>query len=97
MGIVVELMITFKRNPQAHTMQKPRHILNGNLEKKPFTIKVFGNADKTDGFIYYSFEFDEGTTLVISKFDGDQWKLANTISPDSLANALGKLLEQQDR
>ncbi len=55
------------------------------------TIKIEGKLDKTDGFTYYTFHFDPDTFIVISKFDSDQWKIANMTS-DALADKLGSMI-----
>lgn len=56
-----------------------------------YPVTIYSNFDKTDGFSYYTFDFGL-TQIVISKFDGEEWKIANHILDQDLAGLLGKLL-----
>lgn len=62
-------------------------------------LKIKYNVDKADGFYYHTCQIDDDTSFVISKFDGDKWRLANVLSGDKklkikeeeLADKLGEL------
>ncbi|HCR76513.1 MAG TPA: hypothetical protein DIW37_08950 [Chryseobacterium sp.] len=76
-------------------MQKPDKIIDLIFNNRAYKVEITGNVDKSDGFIYYTFKFDEESFIVISKFDGDQWKIAN-MTNDSIAEKLGKWIEALD-
>lgn len=72
-----------------------------DLYDKEHELKVKYNVDKADGFYFQTYQVSDGSSFVISKFDGDRWILANTlkkdetlmINEDELANKLGELGE----
>lgn len=73
-------------------MQKPLTTLNFKHAKENFKVPVYLNVDKIEDFYFYTFEISPGNKIVISKFDGDQWKIANTIINNDLAEVLGSLI-----
>lgn len=74
-------------------MQNSTTTLEVTFNNKIYYIEVCGNVDKCTGFIYYTFEFDENNKIVISKFGGEEWKIANIISDDKIASVLGCILD----
>jgi len=80
----------FKRK----NMQEPLTTIDINFNNIISTVKVYGNVDKIEGYCYYSFEFNENNKIVISKFDGIEWKIANKILNDDLAVLLGEIIDK---
>lgn len=74
-------------------MQKPDKIINLNFNNTEYNIEVTGNVDKIEGFIYYTFKFDEDSSITISKFDGEKWKLINMADNNFFAEKLGKIID----
>lgn len=74
-------------------MQKPDKIINLNFNNTEYNIEVTGNVDKIEGFIYYTFKFDEDNSITISKFDGEKWKLINMADNNFFAEKLGKIID----
>jgi len=74
-------------------MQEPAFITNITIGDETHEIKVYGNVDKTNDFYYYTFRFNDGNMIVLSKFDGAEWKIANTIMNNDVAGLLGKLID----
>lgn len=74
-------------------MQEPMAIVNLEFDNQKHPIKVYGNVDRIDGFYYYTFELNAHNSIVLSKFDGTDWKIANQIMNDDLANLLGKIID----
>ena len=75
-------------------MQEPLTTIDINFNNIISTVKVYGNVDKIEGYCYYSFEFNENNKIVISKFDGIEWKIANKILNDDLAVLLGEIIDK---
>ncbi len=71
-----------------------KKIIKCNFDNTKYEIEVLGNVDKIDGFIYYTFKFDEDNFIVISKFDGEEWKIAN-MTKNNIAKKLGKIIDSQ--
>ncbi|CAM4122456.1 Phage protein [Flavobacterium branchiophilum] len=67
-------------------------VINCNFDNTEYKIEVVGNVDKIEGFIYYTFKFDEDNFIVISKFDGEKWKIAS-MTQNSIAEKLGRVIE----
>ncbi|RZJ69031.1 MAG: hypothetical protein EOO45_14045 [Flavobacterium sp.] len=75
--------------------QEPSFITSLTIGEETHEIKVYGNVDKSDGIIYYTFALNDNNMIVLSKFDGDEWRVANTIRTNNdLAVILGKLLDK---
>ena len=75
-------------------MQEPLTTIDINFNNIISSVKVYGNVDKIEGYCYYSFEFNENNKIVISKFDGIEWKIANKILNDDLAVLLGEIIDK---
>lgn len=67
-------------------------VINCNFDNTEYKIEVVGNVDKIEGFIYYTFKFDEDNFIVISKFDGEKWNIAS-MTQNTIAEKLGKVIE----
>ncbi|MFP9115855.1 hypothetical protein ACLI1A_18085 [Flavobacterium sp. RHBU_3] len=69
-------------------------IING----EPHELKIYGTVDKSSDFHYYTFALKDQNRIVISKLDGNQWKLTNSFSEhnDDIAAILGKIVESYD-
>ena len=67
-------------------------VINCNFDNTEYKIEVVGNVDKIEGFIYYTFKFDEDNFIVISKFDDEKWKIAS-MTQNSIAEKLGRVIE----
>lgn len=65
-----------------------------NFNRTEYSVEVTGNVDKTDGFIYYTFEFDGEHSVTISKFDGEKWKMVHMTDQHFFAEKLGVLLDE---
>jgi hypothetical protein len=74
--------------------QEPSFITSLTIGEETHEIKVYGNVDKSDDMIYYTFTLNDENMIVLSKFDGDEWRVANTIRKNNdLAAILGKLID----
>jgi len=69
-----------------------KKIINCNFDDTEYKIEVVGNVDKIEGFIYYTFKLDKDNFIVISKFDGEKWKIAN-MTQNNIAEKLGKIID----
>lgn len=67
-------------------------IINCNFDNIEYEIQITGNIDKSTDFTYYTFYFDKNSFIVISKFDGEKWKIAN-MSSDQIAEKLGNVID----
>ena len=67
-------------------------VINCNFDNTEYKIEVVGNVDKIEGFIYYTFKFDEDNFIVISKFDDEKWKIAS-MTQNSIAEKSGRVIE----
>ncbi|WP_165602526.1 hypothetical protein [Chryseobacterium arthrosphaerae] len=52
-------------------MEKP-DIINLTFNNTEYSIEIIGNADKIDGFYYYTFKFDDNHFITISKYDDEK-------------------------
>lgn len=79
-------------------IQKPSFVTSLTIGKETHEIKVYGDVDKTTDFIYYTFALNDENMIVLSKFDGDEWRVANTIRMNNdLANLLGKIIDSNNK
>lgn len=70
-----------------------------DLYDKEHELKIKYNVDKADGFYYQTHVVNDDTSFVISKFDGEKWRMVNVLSEDKrlsikedeLADRLGDL------
>ena len=69
--------------------------LNLNFNNEDFEIQVFDRVDKILGFFFYTFKFDENNFIIISKFDGKEWKNAGERFSNDLARELGKIIDEE--
>lgn len=60
--------------------QEPLFLTPITIGEETYEVKVYGNVDKTTNFIYYTFVLNDDKSIVLSKFDGDEWLLANAIN-----------------
>ncbi len=75
--------------------QEPSFITSLIIGEQTHEIKVYGNVDKTTDFHYYTFALNDENMIVLSKFDGDEWRVANAIRRNNdLAGLLGKLVDK---
>ena len=74
-------------------MAVPYKTLSLNYNGQTLSVNIYLDLDKIEGFTYYTFEFDENIRVVLSKFDGQEWRIANTILSKHLIEMLGKLLD----
>jgi hypothetical protein len=75
--------------------QEPSFTTSITIGDETHEIKVYGNVDKSDDMIYYTFALNDDNMIVLSKFDGDEWRVANTIRMNNdLAGLLGKLIDK---
>lgn len=74
-------------------MKQPLTIFKISIDNETYDIKVYGNVDKCTDFIYYTFEFNNENKIVISKFDGNEWKISNQLSNNKLAILLGRIID----
>lgn len=70
-----------------------KEIINLNFNNTEYEVEVTGNADKIEGFIYYSLKFDEENSILISKYDGEKWRMVNMKDNDFFAQKLGDIIE----
>ncbi len=69
-----------------------KEVIKCNFDNTEYEIEVVGNVDKIEGFIYYTFKFDKDIQIVISKFDSEEWKIAN-MPENNIAKKLGKIID----
>lgn len=74
-------------------MQEPLTVVNITINNEIHSVKVYGNVDKIDMFYYYTFVFNDGNNVVLSKFDGTEWKIANSTMNNHLVDLLGKIID----
>ncbi|MCW4468127.1 hypothetical protein OGH69_04045 [Flavobacterium sp. MFBS3-15] len=78
--------------------QEPAFVTSLTIGGETHEIKVYGNVDKTTNFIYYTFEFNDDNGIVLSKYDGTEWKVDNAGGANRfIANLLGKLIDNNTR
>lgn len=70
-----------------------KEIINLNFNNIEYEVEVTGNVDKIEGFIYYSLKFDEENSILISKYDGEKWRMVNMKDNDFFAQKLGEIIE----
>lgn len=70
-----------------------KEIINFNFNDKEYNIEVTGNVDKIEGFIYYTLKFDEENSILISKYDGEKWRMVNMKNNDFFAQKLGEIID----
>jgi len=73
-------------------MKKPDKIINLNFNNTEYNVEVTVNLDKIEGFLYYTFKFDEDHSITISQFDGEKWEIAS-MTKSNVADKLGKIIE----
>ncbi|MEL1244802.1 hypothetical protein AAEO56_11060 [Flavobacterium sp. DGU11] len=79
-------------------IQKPSFITSITIGGETHEIKVYGNVDKSDDMIYYTFALNDENMIVLSKFDGDEWRIANTIRKNNdIAKLLGKIIDNNNK
>jgi hypothetical protein len=74
-------------------MLKSDKIINLNFNNTKYEVEVTGNVDKIEGFIYYTLKFDEENSILISKYDGEKWRMVNMKDNDFFAQKLGEIIE----
>ncbi|GAA5097288.1 hypothetical protein GCM10023210_32160 [Chryseobacterium ginsengisoli] len=72
-----------------------KEIIKLNFNNTDYSIEVTGNVDKIEGFIYYTFKFDEENSILITKYDGEKWRMVNMKDNDFFAQKLGEILDKQ--
>lgn len=70
-----------------------KEIINLNFNNTEYEVEVTGNVDKIEGFIYYTLKFDEENSILISKYDGEKWRMVNMKDNDFFAQKLGEMIE----
>ena len=58
-------------------------------------FEYHSNIDKIDGFVYHTFKITESILIVISKFDGEEWKIVNKLIDSNLAKTLGEIIDNE--
>lgn len=71
-----------------------KEIINLNFNDKEYNIEVTGNVDKIEGFIYYTLKFDEENSILISKYDGEKWRMVNMKDNNFFAQKLGEIIDK---
>ena len=71
-----------------------KEIINLNFNDKEYNIEVTGNIDKIEGFIYYTLKFDEENSILISKYDGEKWRMVNMKDNNFFAQKLGEIIDK---
>lgn len=72
-----------------------KEIIKLNFNNTEYSIEVTGNVDKIEGFIYYTFKFDEENSILITKYDGEKWRMVNMKDNNFFAQKLGEILDNQ--
>ena len=63
------------------------------LYENEFSLKYYSNVDKIENFIYHTFQINENINIVISKFNGNEWKSNSKQISDSLAKKFGEIVD----
>jgi|GEM_PF-1021932 len=78
--------------------QEPLFITDITIGDEIHQAKVFGNVDKTTNFIYYTFRLNDGRSIMISQYDGEEWRVDsadNGMNDLALVEQLGKLMNNE--